>query len=108
MTVLESLLAISAYPIPALTAEVYAQKRGLVAADTMTLTMHREASYRLATADLMMWLYFAPEVSQGGQHYNLTDAQRNEYLRRAKAIYDELGAEDANGGIRYGYKGENL
>lgn len=109
MTILDSLLAISAYPIPVRTVETYAQKRGLQTADEMTYMMYREASYRLATADLMLWLYFAPSVSQGGQSYNLTDAQRNEYRRKAMAIYDELGSgEDTNERIRYGYKGESL
>lgn len=109
MTILDSLLAISAYPIPVRTAEAYALKRGLTVTDTMSYALNKDASYRLTTADLMLWLFFAPNVSQGGQSYNLTDAQRNEYRRQAMAIYDELGeGEETAGRITYGYKGENL
>lgn len=109
MKVLESLLAISAYPIPLRTIEVAAQRRGLdTDSDTDTAT-YGDPAYRLATADLMMWLYYAPDVSQGGQSYSLTDAQRAEFMRRARRIYDELGdGEEANKGIRYGYKGDSL
>ena len=109
MTILESLLAISAYPIPRRTAEAYALKRGLDLDSEMLSSLFRDSSYRLASADLMMWLYYAPNVSQGGQSYSLTDAQRAEFRRRAQAIYGELGDEgDQNNGIRYGYKGQNL
>lgn len=109
MTILDSLLAISAYPIPMRTVEAYATKRGLEITDDMEEDMYAGRGYRLATADLMLWLYFAPNVSQGGQSYSLTDAQRAEFRRRALTIYDELGEGDVmNAGVRYGYKGENL
>lgn len=109
MKVFESLLGISAYPIPMRTIEAAALKRGLDTEAEMLYAMYREAQYRLATADLMMWLYYAPNVSQGGQSYSLTDAQRAEFRRRAQAIYGELGDEEGmNSGIRYGYKGENI
>ena len=109
MTILDSLLAISAYPIPMRTVEAVATKRGLDTAAEVQYATFASASYRLASADLMMWLYYAPNVSQGGQSYSLTDAQRADFRRRARAIYDELGDEEGQGsGIRYGYKGENL
>lgn len=109
MTILDSLLAVSAYPIPQRTVEAYATKRGLEITDDMDESLYADRGYRLATADLMLWLYFAPSVSQGGQSYSLTDAQRAEFRRRALKIYDELGDEDGmNNGIRYGYKGEDL
>ena len=109
MTILDSLLAISAYPIPVRTVEACALKRGLVTDTTAVYGDFSAPNYRLATADLMMWLYYAPTVSQGGQSYSLTDAQRAEFRRRAMAIYDELGSdEDKNNGIRYGYKGQDL
>lgn len=109
MTVSESLLAVSAYPIPMRTIEAYAMKRGLSPESEMLSSMFSDPSYRLATADLMMWLFYAPTVSQGGQSYSLTDAQRAEFRRRAQAIYGELGdGDDLNNGIRYGYKGQNL
>lgn len=109
MTILESLLAISAYPIPLRTIETTAVKRGLEMEDDCDSDTLASRSYRLASADIMMWLFYAPNVSQGGQSYSLTDAQRAAFRSRARTIYDELGdADDKNNGIRYGYKGENL
>lgn len=108
MTILDSLLAVSAYPIPMRTIEAFAMKRGLTITDEMDEAKFSDRGYRLATADLMMWLYYAPDVSQGGQSYSLTDAQRSDFRRRARAIYGELGEGDPFSGIRYGYKGENL
>lgn len=108
MNVLDSLLAISAYPIPVRTVMAYAARRGIDTCLEVSYPIFGERGYRLVTADLMMWLYYAPNVSQGGQSYSLTDAQRADFLRRARAIYDELGDEEAKKGIRYGYKGENL
>ena len=109
MKVFESLLTISAYPIPMRTVEACAMKRGIVADSEMDTAMFSDPAYRLATADLLMWLFYAPNVSQGGQSYSLTDAHRADFLRRARAIYDELGdGDDKNNGVRYGYKGESL
>ena len=103
-TIVEGLKALNAYPIPMQTLMCIAEGRGLEPYDTMTDT----AEYRLATADVYMWLSNAPDVSQGGQSFSLTDEQRKHLRQRAQAIY---GAEGVNKTVKhtiYGYKGTRL
>lgn len=108
-TIRESLLAISAYPIPCDAVESICTRRGISAFEDVDETMMKSRNYRLAEADVMMWLFFAPSVSQGGQSYSLTDSQREAFRRRASQAYSELGdAEDRGSAIRYGYKGDSL
>lgn len=110
MTIRDSLLGISAYPIPERTIETIALKRGLgldYEVDEGTLQSY---SFRLATADLLMWLYGAPNVAQGGQSYNFTSDQRELWRKQAMGIYGDLGAdaELAMYKSTYGYKGSRL
>ena len=109
-TVFDALIGVTGYPIPSRTVKTISIRRGLdIDADPdQQLLVSRE--FRLCEADLLMWLFRAPNVGQGGQSYNFTDEQRKNFLNRAKAIYDALGetADSAATGIRYGYKGDRV
>lgn len=63
--------------------------------------------YKKAVADVLMWLSNAPDVSQGGQSYSMTDDQRKQLRMRAMAIYQETG-DDTRKQTIYGYKGSRL
>ncbi len=110
LTVFEALIGVTGYPIPARTGKTSSLRRGLDldAATSQALVTSRE--FRLCEADLLMWLFRAPNVGQGGQSYNFTDEQRRNFRQRAKAIYDALGeeADSASTGIQYGYKGDRV
>lgn len=113
ISVLESLIGLTGYPIPMRTVLTIAIRRGLDIEEQMELGEATEAlvsrPFRLAEADLLMWLYRAPNVSQGGQSYNFTDTQREDFRRRAQAIYDSIGgSSDRKSNVRYGYKGSRL
>lgn len=106
MTVVEALLAVSGYPIPYRTIEGVALKRGVALDATATEDVLASAGYLLCVADLYVWLYFAPNVTQGGQSYSFTDEQRRWWKAQALRIYDELDDEAAEGlKTRYGYMG---
>lgn len=109
VTTLEALLAVSSYPIPKRTIETIAVKRAVVLDGEATDEVVKSAPYRLAVADLYVWLYFAPNVSQGGQSYSFTDAQRNWWKKQAMATYEEL-EDDALSALQgqYGYMGAKL
>lgn len=109
MTTLEALKGINAYPIPLRTIAETAERRGVDLANDATAQMSDKA-YRLAKADLLLWLAFAPNISQGGQSYSFDAAQRLEFRRRANAIYKELepDKEDAIVCATFGYKGDRL
>lgn len=109
-TVLESLKGVNAYPIPLRTLTELAERRGLTLQAEATQETLLSAGYNLAKADILLWLSFAPEISQGGQSYSFTDEQRKQFRSSAYALYDLYGEEDdaATPKPLYGYKGSRL
>lgn len=65
------------------------------------------ADYKRAQAAVYNFLAAAPNVSQGGISFSLTDADKAQYRRKALDLLEETG-DISLGGISYGYKGENL
>lgn len=104
--IIDCIKGISAYPIPQRTIEESAVRRGLDTEATATAAMLTSSSYRLVKADMMMWVAAAPNISQGGQYYSITDSMRNSLKNEAAAIYEEEGEPMTEG--TYGYKGEFL
>lgn len=87
-----------------------ALRRGLDLTAEPTQATMTSTEFRLCEADMLMWLFRAPNVSQGGQSYNFTDEQRRDFRNRAKKIYADLGdtADAEAASIAYGYKGDRL
>lgn len=110
ITVFEALLAVSAYPIPERVIKSTSLKRGVDIDGLATEAAVKSDAFRLAVADLYVWLFFAPNVSQGGQSYSFTDAQREWWKKQALAIYGELDDEEALSALQttYGYMGAKL
>lgn len=106
-TILESLKGINAYPIPLRTLVETAEGRGLALHDEADAEFLRGKAFRLATADLLLWISLAPNISQGGQSFSFSDEQRTRLRQQAQAIYDELEPTGANA-TAYGYKGDSL
>lgn len=107
-TVLESLKGVNAYPIPVRTLDEVALNRGLTLSATCTQETLRGEAYNLATADLLLWLANAPNISQGGQSYTFSEEQRSALRRRAYALYKEFGDEGGAPKTTFGYKGSRL
>ena len=107
-TVLESLKGINSYPIPLRTLVETAERRGVSLNDTSSQEVLTGKAYRLATADLLLWLSLAPNVTQGGQSYSFTDEQRKQFRNSAFSIYEELGEDEGVTKPTYGYKGSRL
>lgn len=106
-TVLDSLRGISAYPVPLRTLTAAAERRGVSLDAEATQQTLSGSACRLATADLLLWLSEAPNVSQGGQSYSFSEEQRAWFRSRAKSIYAEEGESKSSGTV-YGYKGSRL
>lgn len=107
-TILESLKGVNAYPVPLRTLVEIAERRGLSLTSDATQADLRGKDYKLATADLLLWLSLAPNISQGGQSYSFTDEQRQQFRNRANALFDEFGEETSSVQPTYGYKGSRL
>ena len=107
-TVLEALKAVSAYPVPLRTLVETAEQRGLTLSVEATKEVLSGRDYRLAYADLLLWLSIAPNIAQGGQSFSFTDEQRQQLRNQAQSMYDELDEESAAAKTIYGYKGSRL
>lgn len=109
-TILEALKGINAYPIPLRTLDEVAERRGLDLCSEATKEAMAGADYNLALADLLMWLSFAPNISQGGQSFSFTDEQRLQLRNRARALQDQFMDEEEAQQNKpvYGYKGSRL
>jgi hypothetical protein len=108
--ILEQLKSISGYPVPAQALTGIAVMRGLAAGDEATEDVMKSAAYRLAKADVMRWVSFAPNVQQGGVSYDILYSDRQQLREQANAIYRELGdsAYTPESGATFGYKGSRL
>lgn len=108
-TILESLRSVSGYPIPQRTIEEKAQRRGLFISEEASPDVLEDSAYRLAVADLMVWLSYAPNVSQGGQSYSFSEDQRIQLRSEAYAVYRMYGDPgDTTQKPRFGYMGSRL
>ena len=107
----ELLRGISRYPIADTFLAETALRRGLDLDAVADGGVVDGSAYRLAKADLLLWLSRAPDTSQGGQSYSFSSEERKEMRRSAKGIYKALGEEAPEGleeGVTYGYKGSRL
>lgn len=107
-TIFNALKGINAYPIPLRTLEEVAEGRSLDLEEEATISVLQSKEYRLATADLLLWLSIAPNISQGGQSYSFSEEQRTQLRRRADAIYEECGEDESLSKPKFGYKGKFL
>jgi hypothetical protein len=75
----------------------------------VTVELLNSTEYKLAKADILMWVASAPNVTQEGISYGLLATDRAELRAQAKAIYAELGEAipEANK-PKYGYQGDRL
>lgn len=106
MTLSEYLRGLTNYPVPEEALQSIRSKRGLDGESTMP----DDKLLCLVTADLYSWVALAPDISQGGQSYSLSDNIREYYRRRANELYREAGEPESvlEEHPRYGYKGERL
>jgi hypothetical protein len=71
--------------------------------------MESEA-YRLAKADLMVWVSFAPNVQENGVSFDLLFSDRTLLREKANRVYGELGDEafTQEAKSKFGYVGSRL
>lgn len=107
-TVLEALRGINSYPIPLRTIKEVAERRVVDIYSETTLSMLKSREFNLCRADLLLWLSYAPNVTQGGQSYSFTDEQRLRMRNMAQQLYDDLEEDEGLPKTLYGYKGKRL
>lgn len=106
--ILDALKGINAYPVPLRAFNEIAEGRGLDLDGDTSLNVLKSKDYRLAKADVLMWLADAPNISQGGQSYTFSEEQRANFRRCADTLYAECEEEESLSKPKFGYKGKNL
>lgn len=109
-TTLDALKSINAYPVPLRTIMETAERRALSITAEAAQEVLQSKAFRLAKADLLLWLSLAPDITQGGQSFGFTDEQRKQMRREAQSIYEQLEptAAATTGTATFGYKGSRL
>ena len=105
-TVHDMLKAVNAYPVPQGTITMLCVGRELDPNVEATKEVLQGSGFRLAKADLLMWLSAAPNISQGGQNYSFSEDQRRDFRNEALSIVEELEPDSVK--PVYGYKGSRL
>lgn len=108
ITTLDALKGLTAYPIPLRALTEIAEGRGVALHEEATQETLTGKAYNLAKADVYLWLFAAPNITQGGQSYSFTDEQRTEFRNRAYRLYSEFDTGNAASKPVYGYKGTRL
>lgn len=107
-TTLDTLKALSSYPIPINVIESIAEGRKLTLDKSADIT---SMEYQLTVADIRMWLSTAPNVSQEGISYDTLVSDRNVLRELANNTYRALGDSSYQPDVvkpKYGYKGSKL
>lgn len=110
LSVADALMSIANYPVPMRVVGVTCNRRGLNVDDAASAEIMAGRCFLLAKADILMYLFNAPNVSQGGQSYSFDASQRANFRRAAMGIYNRFGegAENGSNGVAYGYKGSRV
>lgn len=112
MTLLDSLLALSPYPLDPEAVRLKAWGRGLDPDAPFCPDEAGGRDYLLARADVLMLLAFAPNVTQEGVSYDILYSVRQQMQAEADKIYRRyLPADDPDrpkARPRYGYAGSLL
>jgi len=104
MTILEALKSITNYPVSQRTITRIAARQGLSLTTEADAAVLNSRAYRMAEADVMAWLVVAPNISEGGVSFSLSQFERDQFKNEAAQIYIELDNTEST----YGYKGEFL
>lgn len=106
MTILQSLKSLNAYPIPSMSVADICDGCGLRADMNASVEVRSSSEYIKAKALVYLWLAEAPNVTQGGISYTISDTERQRFRLKADHLLNEAGINDEGEG--FGYIGSDL
>ncbi len=107
MTVSEALKSINPFPIPDLFIEKVGVDRVLDVTVPYTAVISALSSYELATADVYLFLYGQPSITEQEVGINNTQAIKKGFLDLANRIYDKY-SDPKFSGEKYGFVGDSF
>lgn len=109
MTISQYIKSQLLYPINPTTAEGILIAAGADGEEPLTKENANSPEVKRALAKCYIYFAESPQVSEAGATYNFTDAQREQFRRKANKLLEEIGeGEDENTGIQCGYMGEDF
>ena len=105
MNVLQSLAALSSYPIPTASLQNIAEEAGLDPDCEVVCSVRTGSDYKHAKALTYYFLSECPNVTQGGISYSFTDSEKARLRAKADALMSEIGKDTSADSADYGYKG---
>ena len=107
-TILNTLKALTNYPIPEALIERALTDRGIEASDAYDSMVGRSADFRMTVADIYRFLVDAPNISQDGISFSISDEMRKRYAAKASIIEQQYGGDDDTvGEAQYGSIGND-
>lgn len=108
MTISEALISLNSFPIPSSLIEKIGVERVLTVSGNYTLAVSQTEAYKLATADVYMWLYGQPVLKE--QEVSISQAAeiKQGFLDIANDIYKTYDDPKYTGKGVYGFIGENF
>lgn len=110
MTIQDALKGLTNYPVSQKCLERISVKRGVSLSAIYTNETAGTQAYKLAEADVLIWVARAANISEGGVSITLTNIDRAALRQKALSVYNAFG--DAEGTseqpIKWGYKGSDL
>jgi len=106
-TVLDALKGVHSYPVQAKYLQRVSLERGLSLTNEMTTDILHSNNFRLAEADIMIWVATAPNVTEGGVQIALLAQDRLELRVRANDIYRTVLGTEPTKSV-YGDKGDTI
>lgn len=110
MTITEALKHSTGYPVPDSVLNDISQARGLAPQQEVTASVQASDEFRLANADVAMWVSFAPNISEGGVNVSLLDTDRRALRDNANRVYGGLNDPRYTPPIRqkFSFEGEDI
>jgi hypothetical protein len=107
MTISESLISLNSFPIPTSFISKVGIDRDLIVSEEYTYIISNFKNYQLAIADVYMWLYGQPSITEQEVGVNQLGAIKKGFFDIANAIYKKYNdAKYSGSGIIYGFIGD--
>ena len=106
MTIEQSLLTLSQYPVPTEYIAAIAMDLDLSVKDELTYEIATSNDYKIAKARVYQFLSCAPNITESGFSVSLDANAKDLFRRLGQALLSEVGVADSS--VSYGYQGEDF
>ena len=107
-TTLDALKGVHSYPVQAKFIERVSFERALTLETEFTTEILNSSNFKLAEADILLWVSTAPNIQEGGIQIGIIYSDRVSLRARANAVYNSISGTGAVVVSIYGDKGDTV